>query len=358
VNAEAAAPVPEIRVDLYSDTVTRPTAEMRAFMMSAEVGDEQKGEDPTTNLLADLVKDLLGKEAAVFLPSGTMCNEIAVAIHCRPGDEMIMDRTAHLLTSEAGGPAALSGVLIHPLAGQNGVYTSEQVVEAIRPATRYAPRSAAMSVEQTSNHGGGTCWPLDTIASVTGVARENGLATHMDGARLWNASVATGVALRDYAEHFDSVFVDLSKGLGAPIGGLLAGSEAFIHEAWRLKQRWGGSLRQSGIVAAAGVYALKNNIDRLADDHANAQLIGDAIAQHRLVRLRHDVATNIVIFDIEHDDISASGLAGRLLADHGVRVSVLGERTVRLVTHLDVDREDVRYAADALLATLDQLATR
>jgi threonine aldolase len=268
---------------------------------------------------------------------------------------MIMDRTAHVLTSEAGGAAALAGALIRAVDGQNGVYTPEQLLGAIRPATRYTPRSVAMSVEQTSNHGGGTCWPLDAIANVTRAARENGLATHLDGARLWNASVASGVALRDYAQHFDSVFVDLSKGLGAPVGGLLAGTEEFIDKAWRLKQRWGGALRQSGILAAAGVYALKNNIDRLAEDHANAKLIGKAVSQHRLVSMRHDVATNIVIFDIEHDDITASNFAGQLMADHGVRVSVLGDRTVRMVTHLDVDQADVRYAADAVLATLDNL---
>jgi threonine aldolase len=232
--------MPAIEVDLSSDTVTKPTREMRRFMCDAEVGDEQKLEDPTVNALQETVAELLGKEAALFLPSGTMCNEIALRVHCRPGDEMLAHRTAHPIHYEAGGPAALAGVNVSALDGPRGQYDADTAAAAIRRESRYEPRTRLLWVEQTSNLGGGSIWPLARITAVTGVARAHGLATHLDGARLMNAVVASGVSARDYAAPFDSAWVDFTKGLGAPVGAALAGSRAFIAEAWRLKQQMGG----------------------------------------------------------------------------------------------------------------------
>lgn len=222
--------MPSIEVDLLSDTVTRPTTAMRQFMSEAEVGDEQTFEDPTVNTLQEMVADLLGKEAALFLPSGTMCNEIALRVHCRPGDEMIAHRTAHPIHFEGGGPAALAGVNVRALDGARGQYDEEAAAAAIRPDSRYMPRSRLLWVEQTSNLGGGSIWPLARIAAVTDVARRRGMRTHLDGARLMNAVVASGIAAREYAKPFDSAWIDFTKGLGAPVGAAIAGSREFIAE--------------------------------------------------------------------------------------------------------------------------------
>jgi threonine aldolase len=256
----------ENRIDLYSDTQTRPSDAMRRAMAEAPVGDEQRGEDPTVNRLCIMVAELLGKEAAMFLPSGTMCNEIAILVHCRPGDEIIADGTAHIIIAEGGGPAAFAGAMLRTLDGVRGIYQPAQVEAAIRDDGRYSPNSRMVVVEQTSNFGGGTIWPLATIEAVGEATRRHGLAYHMDGARLFNAVVSSGVTALDYAAPFDSLWVDLSKGLGCPVGAVLAGSKAFIDKAWRWKQRMGGAMRQAGIIAAAGVYALEHNVERLADD--------------------------------------------------------------------------------------------
>jgi len=345
-----------VEVDLFSDTLTRPTPGMRAAMAGAEVGNEQRGEDPSTNELLDLVCELLGKEAAVFLPSGTMCNEISFAVHCRPGDEIILDRSAHPLHLEAGGPAALAGAMVRPLDGVRGVFTAEQVEAAVHPPhNRYAPRSALVSVEQTSNLGGGRCWRLEEVEAVTRAARRHGLRTHLDGARLLNAVVATGVAAEDFAAPFDSAWIDLTKGLGGPVGAVLAGDEEFIEEAWRLKQRWGGAMRQSGIIAAAGTYALRHHVDRLAEDHANARLFAETVASHPNVDLDPaTVETNIVLFDLVETPLSAGELSERLLDTAGVRVGAFGPATLRAITHLDVTTDEVRRAADAVCAVLDE----
>ncbi|PYO52282.1 MAG: low specificity L-threonine aldolase, partial [Candidatus Rokuibacteriota bacterium] len=244
-----------IDVDLYSDTVTRPTPDMRRFMSEAEVGDEQKLEDPTVNLLCEMVAELLGKDAAVFLPSGTMCNEIALRVHARPGEEVIAHATAHPIHFETGGPGALAGVNMRSIDGPRGQYDAAAVEAAVRPPYRHFPRSRLVWVEQTSNLGGGSVWPLARINEVTAVARRHGLSTHLDGARLMNAVVASGVSARDYAAPFDSAWIDFTKGLGAPVGAAMAGSRAFIDEAWRCKQQMGGAMRQAGIIAAGGVYA-------------------------------------------------------------------------------------------------------
>jgi threonine aldolase len=347
--------MPAIEVDLYSDTVTRPTRDMRRFMCEAEVGDEQKLEDPTVNELQDLVAELLGKEAALFLPSGTMCNEIALRVHCRPGDEMLAHRTAHPIHYEGGGPAALAGVNVSVLDGPRGQYDADAVTAAIRPDSRYMPRTRLLWVEQTSNLGGGSIWPLARITAVTDVARRHRLRTHLDGARLMNAVVASGVAARDWAAPFDSAWIDFTKGLGAPVGAALAGSHEFIAEAWRLKQQMGGAMRQAGIIAAGGLFALRHHVERLADDHANARRLAEGLAKLPGIILDPAaVDTNIVIFELggagaRPDGRDAPAAVAALLA-RGVRMGVLGPRTIRAVTHLDVDAEQIERALQAARA--------
>jgi threonine aldolase len=336
-------------VNLHSDTQTRPTAQMRAAMASAEVGDEQRGLDPTTAELERRVAELLGHERAVFLPSGTMCNEIALRLHIRPGgDELILDRTAHPVVAEAGGPGALAGAMIHKLDGRQGIFSAGQLEQALHdPGDRYAPRSRLVSIEQTTNMGGGRVWPLAAIAEVLEVVRNHGLRAHLDGARLMNAVVASGVAAADFASPFDTAWIDFSKGLGAPVGAVLAGSTQLIEEAWRYKQMMGGALRQSGILAAGCIYALDHHVERLAEDHANAKLLAEGLAALPRVDLDPaQVETNIVIFDVE----DAPALQARLAQD--VEVIALGPRRMRAVTHLDVDRAGIERAIGAFAAAL------
>ena len=341
-----------IKVDLYSDTQSRPTQAMREFMTHAEVGDEQRGEDPSTNQLAEMVAVLLGKEAGVFLPSGTMCNEIAYRVHCEPGDEIILDKTGHALHFEVGGPGALSGVMTRSLDGCRGIFTAAQVGEAIRPINRHQPRSRLLSVENTANLGGGAVWPLEQINEVTEVAHAAGLKTHMDGARLLNAVVASGNTAKAYAVPFDSAWIDLSKGLGAPVGGVLAGSEEFIERAWRFKHQFGGAMRQSGIIAAAGIYALKHHVDRLAEDHKNAKSLAEDLAQIPGIAINPDeVETNIVFFNVEQTGLDATEIASRL-ATQDVRIGAFNSTTMRAVTHLDVDADGITLAGAAMRAAL------
>jgi threonine aldolase len=335
-----------IDVDLASDTVTRPTADMRRFMCDAEVGDEQKFEDPTVNQLCEMVAELLGKEAAVFLPSGTMCNEIALRVHARPGEEVIAHHTAHPINSETGGPAALAGVNVRAIDGPCGQFDAAAVEAAVRPSSRYAPRTRLLWVEQTSNHGGGSVWSLARLEAVTAAARRHGLATHMDGARLMNAVVARGVSARDYAAFFDSAWIDFTKGLGAPVGAALAGSRAFIDEAWRCKQQMGGAMRQAGIIAAGGVYALRHHVKRLAEDHANARRLAEGLAGLPGVKLDPStVETNIVFFELT-GALTAPVAVERLLA-RGIRMGASGARRIRAVTHLDVDAAGIERALAA-----------
>ena len=296
-------------VNLFSDTQTRPTEAMRQAMAHAEVGDEQRLADPTVNALQERVAELLGQEAAVFLPSGTMCNAIAFRLHVRPGgDEVILDRTSHPVNYEAGGPAALSGAMLRALDGDGGIFTADQVEAAVRPAgDRYGPRSRLVSVEQTTNIGGGRVWPLEQVRAVLDVAARHELRTHMDGARLMNAVVASGVPAAEFAGGFDTAWIDFTKGLGAPVGAVLAGSRELIDEAWRYKQMIGGAMRQAGIVAAAGLYALDHHVERLADDHANARRLAEGLAE--LPGVDIDLArveTNIVVFGVP-DAFALSG---------------------------------------------------
>lgn len=338
-------------IDLYSDTRTKPTPGMRRAIAAAEVGDEQAMLDPTVNALCERVADLLGKEAAVYVPSGTMCNQIAARVHCRQGDEIILSATAHPFHAESGGPAALAGVMMRGLDGPRGMFTAEQVQAAIRPRDfRHAPRSRLLEVENTTNFGGGAVWPLDQIRAVTTVAREHGLACHMDGARLMNAVVASGVSAAAYAAPFDSLWIDFSKGLGAPVGAVLAGSKDFIHEAWRIKQQIGGAMRQAGIIAAACLYALDHHVERLAEDHANARRLAEGLAEIRGVVIDPaSVETNIVWFDVE--GISAAEVSSAL-RDQGVLIGSYGQTRMRAVTHLDVDRAGIETALASLRKVL------
>jgi threonine aldolase len=333
-----------LAVNLYSDTQTRPTDGMRRAIAAAEVGDEQRGLDPTVNLLQERVAELLGHEKALFLPSGTMCNEIALRLHIRAaGDEVLLDRQAHPIIAEAGGPAALAGAMLHPLDGDGGVFTAAQVEEAVRPASRYMPRTRLVSVEQTTNISGGRVWPLDTMQGVLDAAARHDLRTHMDGARLLNAVVASGTPASEWASGFDTAWIDFTKGLGAPVGAVLAGSADLIDEAWRWKQMTGGAMRQAGIVAAGCLYALDNHIERLAEDHANASELAQKLAQIDAVGLDPEtVETNIVLFDVP----DGPGLVERL-ADR-VELQAVGPRRVRAVTHLDVGPGDIDAAASAI----------
>ena len=331
-------------IDLYSDTMTKPTPAMRTRMAEAEVGDEQKGEDPTVNRLQEMVAELLGKEAAVYLPSGTMCNEISFAVWARPGDEMIIHRDSHPVHFEVGGPAYLARIMLYPLDGPRGLFTPEQVEEAIRPDSPHYPRSRIVEIENTHNMGGGSIWPFAQLQAVCAVAHRHGLMTHLDGARLLNAVVASGIPAEAYAEPFDSAWVDLSKGLGCPVGAVLAGSREFIKDARRLKHLFGGAMRQAGIIAAAGVYALEHHVTRLADDHEHAKMLAQALAELPTVRLNPaDVETNIVICDVGATGRPAQEI-GERLEKEGVRVSVMGRTKLRAVTHLDITRQDIERA--------------
>jgi threonine aldolase len=344
--------VSAIAVDLFSDTVTRPTPAMRRAMAEAEVGDEQNREDPTVNRLQAMVAELLGKEAALFMPSGTMCNQVSFAVHCRAGDEILFHEMAHPLLYEAGGPAALIGAIMRPLPGPRGMYTAEQVRQAVRPPLHFMPRTRALSIEQTANIVGGACWPLAQIEEVCAAGHVADLACHMDGARLMNAVVASGTPARAFAAPFDSVWLDLTKGLGAPVGAVLAGSRGFIEEAWVFKQRFGGAMRQAGIIAAAGIYALEHHVERLAEDHERARRLARGLAELPGIAVDADrVETNIVIFDVRGTGLTGEEF-GRRTERFGVRFSVLGPTLVRAVTHLDVPEDGVERALSATRAAL------
>ncbi|HEX2413647.1 MAG TPA: threonine aldolase family protein, partial [Thermoleophilaceae bacterium] len=321
-----------------------PTEAMRKAIASAEVADEQRGQDPTTLRLEERVAELLGLEAAVFLPSGTMCNQIAFRLHARPGgDEMLLDRSAHPIIAEAGGPAQNAQLMIHALNGDRGVFSAAQLRDAIRPANRYLPRSRLVSVEQTTNMGGGRVWALDQLREVLEVAREHGLRAHMDGARLMNAVVASGVPAAEHAGGFDTAWLDFTKGLGAPVGAVLAGSRELIDEAWRWKQMMGGAFRQSGIVAAGCLHALDHHVERLADDHENARALATGLAELGLEVIPPE--TNIVIFG------APAGFLEQM-AEHGVELSGTPDGRLRAVTHLDVDRAQVDRALQAARISL------
>ncbi|QDL94471.1 aminotransferase class I/II-fold pyridoxal phosphate-dependent enzyme (plasmid) [Paroceanicella profunda] len=343
---------PHIEIDLISDTSTRPSAGMLAAMTSAETGDEQRYEDPTTRALEARVAELLGMEAAVFLPSGTMCNQIAFLVHCRPGDEIITAANAHVFGSEGAGAAALAGAQFRTIETADGIFDADAFEAALRAPRHRSPRSRVVSAEQTTNRGGGAIWPAHTLTALAERAAAHGLAAHIDGARLLNAATEEGVAPASYTTGFASVWIDLSKGLGCPVGAVLAGSRGFIEEAWFWKHRLGGALRQSGFLAAAGLYALRHNLERLAEDHDNARLFARLVAGCPGVQVfPEQVRTNILFLDVTGTGRDASELSRALMAK-GVRLGVESPTRMRVVTHLDAPRAAVRRAAEAFLSVV------
>ena len=338
-------------VNLYSDTQTVPTDAMRAAMAAAEVGDEQRRADPTVEKLCERVAELLGKEEAIYLPSGAMCNLVALKTHTIPGDAVICQRECHIVRAECGGIGTVCGCVVDPIDSADGTFTAEQVENRIKHLSlgHYSPPPKLVCVENTHNFAGGTIWPLDKLNDVASVAKKHGIATHMDGARLLNAVVAKGTPAAAFAEHFDSVWIDFSKGLGAPVGGALAGSREFITKARRYKQMFGGAMRQAGIIAAGALHALDHHIDRLADDHARARKLGEAIDGMDGFELALGLPqTNIVFFNVIRDDLTAADVAERL-GKAGVEMSLLHGR-LRAVTHMGVSDEDINVAIQALRA--------
>jgi threonine aldolase len=319
---------------------------MRQAMAAAEVGDDVLGDDPTVQALERRTAEILGMEAAVYMPSGTMTNQVAVRAHTEPGDEILLDANAHIYYYEGGGPAALSGVMCRLLPGVKGIFTARDVRDSLRPRNVHFPRTKLVCIENTHNRGGGSVWSIEQIRSIHETAREAGLSMHMDGARLWNACAAAGAAEPEYARYFDSVSVCFSKGLGAPVGSALAGTRDFIDRARRFRKQFGGGMRQAGIIAAGALYALEHHRERVRLDHENARLLGTQIAT--LPGIRLDVATvqtNIIVFDVT--SMSANDFAGRL-RDAGVLVLARGASEVRAVTHLDISREQIIRAVDVI----------
>jgi threonine aldolase len=336
-------------VDLRSDTVTRPTAAMLDAMHRAEVGDDVFGDDPTVLRLQEEAARLLGKEAALLVPSGTMANQVAIRSHTEPGDEIVVEAGAHIWRYEGGAYAALSGVSVARVEAVRGILTADAVRAAIRPegGLGHFPPTRLVCVEQSSNSGGGTVYPLARLGEIAAVARDHGLRLHMDGARLFNAAVALGVEAAAIAAPFDSVSFCLSKGLGCPVGSLVVGSQAFVDRAHRFRKMFGGGMRQAGYLAAAGLHALAHHVDRLADDHRRARRLGEALAA--MPRLAVDLAsveTNMVYVDVAATGVDARAFAARL-AEDGVRVVTVGPTRVRAVTHLDVDDAGVDRAIAA-----------
>lgn len=335
-------------IDLRSDTVTRPTEAMRAAMSAAEVGDDVFDEDPTVHRLQDRVAELLGTEAALFVPSGTMANQICVRVHTAPGDELICETTSHVYVWEAGGPAALSGVTTRIVDGNSGVLDVEQLKGLIRPGSDHYVRTRLVSLENTHNRGGGRVYPLDKIHAIADWARANGLALHLDGARIWNAHIASGIAIADWCRPFDSVSVCFSKGLGAPIGSAVAGTKDFVAKARRVRKLFGGHMRQVGILAAGALFAVDNHLLRLRDDHRNAQVLAEAIRTTPGLKLDPPIVeTNLVWFEVDPKLAPGRTFASRL-REQGVLVHLSGPTTLRACTHLDVSAAQAIRAAEII----------
>ena len=327
-------------IDLRSDTVTLPTPAMREAMYKAEVGDDVYGEDPTVSALESLGAQKTGKEAGLFVPSGTMGNQIAIMTHTQKAEEVICEAEAHIYYFEAAGPACLSGVQLRPLQAKWGLLTPAQITEAIRPVDVHQPRTALICLENTHNRAGGTCYSMETLAGIRKVSQQKGIPIHMDGARLFNASIATGVSVAEISGQVDSVQFCLSKGLSAPVGTLLVGTADFIRQARRYRKMLGGGMRQAGIIAAAGIVSLNTMVERLPEDHANARFLAEAIAELGLGIDLDTVQTNIVVFDVTPINQTSAWLAERF-KELGVRVSMFGEKRVRMVTHYGIDRANI-----------------
>ncbi|MEO0520524.1 MAG: GntG family PLP-dependent aldolase [Cyanobacteria bacterium P01_A01_bin.116] len=340
-------------IDLRSDTVTQPTPDMRQAMVKAPVGDDVLGDDPSVNELEARVAQLLGKEAAVYMPSGTMTNQVALRSHTQPGDEVFLEAEAHIYYYEGGGPAALSGVSCRLIPGQGGVFSAAAVEQSLRPQDPHFPRAQLVCVENTHNRSGGRIFPIETIREITQVCQRHDLRLHMDGARFWNACIATGVSEADYAAPFDTVSVCFSKGLGAPVGSALVGTAEQMAKARRFRKMFGGGMRQAGMIAAGALYALKHHRDRLAQDHENAQRLAQGLQGIKGINI--DVAaveTNIVNFELEPAAGSADDMV-KTLAKKGVAVLATGPRKIRAVTNLMVSRTQITETVDAIAQAID-----
>lgn len=334
----------ETIIDLRSDTVTRPTAAMRQAMANAEVGDDVLGDDPTVIALQERIAGVMGKEAACFVPSGTMANQTAIRSQTEPGDEVIAHRDSHIIHYETGAPAAICGVMVRPLEGEAGLFEEGDVADALRPDNCHSARSRLLIVENTHNRGGGSVWPIGQIERVTAMARKHGLRTHLDGARVWNACVATGLTPAEYAKHFDTVSCCFSKGLGAPVGSEVCGDRATIYRVHRFRKMFGGAMRQAGVLAAAALFALEHHRERMSEDHANARRLAEGLRGVAGVAVPLPVETNMVFFDLSPELGTASDFCAGL-RKRGVWMLPTAMSRIRAVCHLDVDRAGMDRAA-------------
>ena len=335
-------------IDLRSDTVTKPSPEMRRAMAEAEVGDDVFGEDPTVNRLQERVAALLGKEAALFVPSGSMANLVAISAHTERGDEVIIEENGHTFRYESASTSAAAGIQLYTLKGERGILEAAQIESAIRPPDHHFPPTRLIVLENTHNRGGGTVYPMEKIGEIRELTLSRGIKMHLDGARLWNACVASGRRPSEYAQYFDSLMMCFSKGLGAPIGSIIAGSKDFIDKAHRYRKLYGGGMRQVGVIAAAAQYALDHNVDRLAEDHHHAKLLAEALSQCPGVQLNPDhVETNIIIFDVSSSGQTAPDIV-QTFKEQGVLMLAANSSTIRAVTHLDVSKEDIEKAIEVV----------
>lgn len=339
-------------IDLRSDTVTKPSPAMREAMAKAEVGDDVFGEDPTVNLLQEKVAAMLGKEAALYVPSGSMGNQTCIKVHTQPGDEVIVEKGCHVFNYETGGMALLSSIQPHTIEGVRGAFTANDIKRVIRPKVYYMPRTRLICIENTHNRAGGTIFPMHLIKEIHDLARTEGIKLHLDGARLWNACVETGISPKDYASYFDSASVCLSKGLGAPVGSVICGSKEFVNEARHYRKLFGGGMRQAGILAAAGIYALDNNISRLKEDHAKAKFLAIELAKNPVFSIdMESVQTNIIIIDLQESGKLPEEVLSQLRAK-GVLLTAGNYMGIRAVTHMDVSMEEVQKAAQIIQDTI------
>lgn len=339
-------------IDLRSDTVTRPSRPMREAMMGAEVGDDVFGEDPTVNRLQERMATLFGKEAALFVSSGTMGNELCIKTQTKPGDEIIVDEDSHIFVYETAAPSLLSGVQVKTLPGHRGMIALEDIERAVRPDVYYMPTTRLISLENTHGRSAGAILRIEGIRKISEFARERKIRMHLDGARLWNASVATGIPVREYARYFDSVSVCFSKGLGAPVGSMILGNAEFIESARRYRKIFGGGMRQVGILAGAAIFALDHNITRLEEDHRKAKLFGERIGAHKKLSLNMaEIETNMVIVSVEKTGMTQDEIL-ILLKNNGILMTPEGHSSIRAVMHLDVSMESVQQAAERILQVL------
>lgn len=334
-------------IDLRSDTVTKPSKAMRQAIAEAEVGDDVFEDDPTVKKLEEMTAELLGKEKSLFVPSGTMANEVAIKSWTKPGDEVVLEVDSHIYNYEVGAPSVLCGVQLHTLKGERGVLTARQILDHIRPQDIHIPPTTLICLENTHNRAGGTIYPIEEIKRIRRATKRSGIKIHLDGARLWNATIATGIPLDEYAKYFDSVSVCLSKGLGAPIGSVISGSSDFIQIARRNRKMFGGGMRQVGIIAAAGIYAIENNFNRIIEDHRNAKTLAQGLSEIPKISVDSEsVQTNIVVIDIKESGMKVEEVLEKL-KEKNVLAVPFGKTKIRCVTHLDVTRGDIDQALEA-----------